>query len=96
MTYAGNQITLQSPHQSSETIVATVTKLDPKRDPKHMDFVRRAGPNVGTTIQAIYEFQGPDKHRVCFDPFGTGRPTGFTSGVGGCRYLHIWQRVKTP
>jgi hypothetical protein len=58
--------------------------------------VRSAGPNVGKTIQAVYEFQGPDTHKVCFDPASTGRPTAFTSGAGGCRFLHVWPKVKTP
>src|SRR5262245_18047403 len=90
MTYSGSQISLQFPHQSSETIVATVTKRDAKPAPRQMDFVRKTGPSAGTTIQAIYEFQAPDTYRICFNPTGT-RPTGFT-----CRFLHTWQRAKTP
>jgi hypothetical protein len=46
MTYVGNQVTLQSPQQSSEKIASTTTKLDPKQAPKTRPApdARRASP----------------------------------------------------
>jgi hypothetical protein len=56
-----------------------------------MHWIRSAGPNAGTTVIAIYEFDGPDQYKICFDPAGLKVPKKFhTKGESG----HIWQTWK--
>ena len=43
---------------------------------------------------AIYEFDGMDAYKVCFDPAGKGRPKEFATTSEGCKILHVWKRVK--
>jgi hypothetical protein len=45
-------------------------------------------------MQAIYEFDGMDTYKVCFDPAGKGRPKEFSTTSGGCKILHVWKRAK--
>ena len=94
MRFSGETINLDTPDQSKRTITAHLKRLDPKKAPPEMDWVRSAGPHAGTTMQAIYEFDGKDRYKVCFDPSGKGRPTAFATGTGGCHVLHVWKRVK--
>jgi uncharacterized protein (TIGR03067 family) len=93
MTYAGDTLTLTTPHQSGQPITARLKRLDPKKAPREMDWVRSAGPAAGRTTQAIYEFDGEDQYKVCFDPSGNGRPKEFATTSGGCRILHVWKRA---
>lgn len=94
MTYSGDTITLSTPHQSKRPITSRLKRLDPKKSPREMDWVRSAGPGTGRTMQAIYEFEGKNTYRVCFDPGGKGRPKEFATTTGGCRILHVWKRAK--
>jgi uncharacterized protein (TIGR03067 family) len=94
MTYSGDTVTLTTPHQSKQPIKARLKRLDPKKAPSEMDWVRGAGPGAGRTMQAIYEFQGEDTYKVCFHPTGNGRPKEFATTTGGCRILHVWKRAK--
>jgi uncharacterized protein (TIGR03067 family) len=94
MTYSGETITLTTPHQSKHPITARLKRLDPKKGPHEMDWVRGAGPGAGRTMQAIYEFEGKDTYKVCFDPTGNGHPKAFSTTTGGCRILHVWKRAK--
>ena len=94
MTYSGDTITLNTPHQSAQPITSKVNRLDPKKAPREMEWVRSAGPGAGRTMQAIYEFDGMDTYKVCFDPAGKGRPKEFATTSGGCKILHVWKRAK--
>ena len=94
MTYSGDTITLHTPHQSAQPITSKVKRLDPKKAPRQMDWVRSAGPGAGRTMQAIYEFDGMDTYKICFDPVGKGRPKEFATASGGCKILHVWKRAK--
>jgi uncharacterized protein (TIGR03067 family) len=60
MTYSGDTMTLTTPHQSKRPITGRLKRLDPKKAPREMDWVRSAGPGAGRTMQAIYEFEGKD------------------------------------
>ncbi len=93
ITWKGQSATLETPHQSSKKITATVT-LDPTKSPRHMDWTRKAGPNAGKPMHAIYEFTGPDEYRVCFDPSGKERPKEFRTKSGSGHIMHVWKRVK--
>jgi uncharacterized protein (TIGR03067 family) len=94
MTYSGDTITLTTPHQSKQPITAKLKRLDPKKAPHEMEWVRNAGPGVGRTMRAVYEFDGMDTYKVCFDPAGKGRPKEFATTSGGCKILHVWKRAK--
>ena len=94
MTYSGDTITLNTPHQSKQPITSKLKRLDPKKAPSEMEWVRSAGPGAGRTMQAIYEFDGMDTYKICFDPAGKGRPKEFATTSGGCKILHVWRRAK--
>jgi len=94
MTYSGDTITLNTPHQSKQPITAKVKRLDPKKAPREMEWVRSAGPGAGKPMLAIYEFDGMDMYKVCFDPAGKARPKEFATTSRGCKILHVWKRVK--
>jgi uncharacterized protein (TIGR03067 family) len=94
MTYVGDKVELITPHQHRDTIIATIVKLDLTKNPKEMQWVRTAGPKAGTTMTAIYEFEGPDQYRVCFDPAGLAVPKTFGTKAGSGHIWHTWKRVK--
>ena len=94
ITFVGNQVEVIAPHQHKDKIVASVTKLDLTKNPKEMHWVRSAGPNAGTTMIAIYEFEGPDQYKICFDPAGLAAPKKFGTKAGSGHIWHTWKRVK--
>lgn len=94
ITWKGKECTLESPHQSKETIRATITHIDGSKTPAELDWTRSAGPGAGKTHKAIFEFLGPDEYRVCFAVPGKDRPTEFKTTPGSGRFLHVWKRVK--
>ena len=49
ITYEGNKITVVTPHQNKEPIVAELVKIDTTKSPKEMHFVRKNGPSAGKT-----------------------------------------------
>jgi hypothetical protein len=63
-----------------------VKRLDPKKAPREMEWVRSAGPGARRTMQAIYEFDGMETYKVCFDPAGKGRPKELATTSGGCKH----------
>src|SRR5262249_7700440 len=93
ITRDGEKASLVTPHVSDKPIKATI-KVDPTRTPKEMDFTRSEGPNANTPILAIYEFDGEDKYRICYDPSGKSRPKEFVSKEGTGFILHVWKRQK--
>ena len=46
-------------------------------NPKRITIQGTEGPNEGTTYYAIYEFQGPNLMRVCYDMSGEKFPDSF-------------------
>jgi uncharacterized protein (TIGR03067 family) len=81
-----------TPHQSSETIVADVVKIDSKT-PKELHFIRRNGPNAGKTLIGIYEFEGDHQYKFAFDPSGSTVLKKFATKAPG-HIWHTWRRVK--
>ncbi len=67
--------------------------LNLERMPKTVDLKTTSGPFSGKTLYCIYERTG-DELKVCFDTFGTGRPTEFTSGPGSGHFLTVYRRQK--
>ena len=94
ITWKGNEVAVDTPHQSKETIKAMVATLDPTKKPKEMDWTRAKGPDAGKKMLAIYEFAGPDEYRVVFAPAGKARPKDFDSKPGSHHHVHVWKRVK--
>lgn len=94
ITFTGSKVELAAPHQHKETIIATLVKLDETINPKEMHWVRTTGPNAGTTMIAIYEFEGPDRYKICFDPAGSATPKEFRTKSGTGHISHTWKRVK--
>ena len=94
ITFVGDKVELFTPHQHKDKIVASVAKLDLTKNPKEMHWVRTAGPNAGTTMIAIYEFEGPDQYQICFDPAGLAVPKKFGTKAGSGHIWHTWKRVK--
>ncbi len=94
ITFVGDKVELIAPHQHKETILASITKLDATKNPKEMQWVRATGPNAGITMIAIYEFEGPDQYKICFDPTGEKAPTGFDAEAGTGQIWQTWKRVK--
>jgi uncharacterized protein (TIGR03067 family) len=93
ITWEGSKVMLLTPHQSKEPIRADIT-LDPAKRPRHMDWVRSTEPGKGKRMQAIYEWLGDDRYRVCFAPPGKGRPTEFKTRPGSGHTLHVWKRAR--
>lgn len=83
-----------TPHQSSETIVADIVKIDPSKTPKELHFIRRNGPNAGKTMIGIYEFEGDEQYKFVFDPSGSTVLNEFTTKAGTGYTLHTWKRAK--
>jgi uncharacterized protein (TIGR03067 family) len=93
ITFAGEKVTLETPHQSKEPFTSKITRLDPSKKPGEMDWVRDGGPGKGVTMMAIYEWVDDDTHRVCYDPSGKARPKEFKKAASGF-ILHVWKRAK--
>lgn len=94
ITFVGNKVELITPHLHKDKIVASIAKIDLTKNPKEMHWVRTAGPNAGTTMIAIYEFEGPDQYKICFDPAGLVVPKEFGTKAGSGHIWHTWKRVK--
>lgn len=94
ITFVGDKVEIITPHQHKDKIVASVAKLDLTKNPKEMHWVRTVGPNAGATTIAIYEFEGPDQYKICFDPAGLAVPKKFGTKAGSGHIWHTWKRVK--
>ncbi len=94
ITFVGDKVEVISPHQHKEKIIASVVKLDPAKNPKEMHWVRSTGPNAGATTIAIYEFEGPDQYKICFDPAGKEALKKFGTKEGSGHIWHTWKRAK--
>ena len=94
ITFVGDKVEVITPHQHRDTIIASVVKLDLTKNPKEMHWVRTAGPNAGKTTIAIYEFEGPDQYKICFDPAGGAVPKEFGTKEGSGHIWHTWKRAK--
>ncbi len=93
ITYVGNKVEVITPHQHKEKIIGTITKFDTTKSPKEMHYVRSIGPNTGTPVVAIYEFDGPDQYKISFHPAGKDTPKKFGSKAGSGHIWHTWKRV---
>lgn len=94
ITWKGNTVTVETPHQSKEVIKATVHNVKPGKKPAEMDWVRANGPHAGQKMLAIYEFINDDEYRISFAPAGKERPKEFSTKADSGHRVHVWKRVK--
>ncbi len=93
ITYEGNKMTIRSPHQTPDIIIAEIVRLDPTKTPKEMSFVRKSGPNAGKTMVGLYDIKG-DTYIFAFDPKGETTPKELSAKAGTGHLLHTWKRSK--
>lgn len=94
ISFVGNKVEIFSPHQHKEVIFSSIVKFDLIKNPKEIHWVRANGPNAGKTMVSIYEFEGPDQYKVCFDPASLSVPKKFGTETGSGHIWHVWRRVK--
>src|SRR5262249_7117574 len=75
----------------NDVVQAGTHKLDPTKKPAQVDAVVSEGEGKGTVMLGIHELKG-DRMKICFDPQGKDRPTGFSSKGG--RMIVIIQQDK--
>lgn len=68
-------------------------KVDPSKSPKAISAAIAQGEGEGAFMLGIYELDG-DVLKLCFDPDGEERPTGFATEEGSRRFLAVYRRVK--
>ena len=74
-----------------KTVQAGTQKLDASKKPAQIDAVITEGEGKDSKMLGIYELKG-DTLKVCFDPAGKSRPTGFTAKEG--EFSAVIQREK--
>lgn len=94
IVYEGNKLTVTVPNQSPETIVGEIVKIDPTKNPKEFQFVRKNGPSAGKVLTAIYAFHGDDAFDFAFDPAAKDVLKEFATKEGTGHVLNKWKRVK--
>ncbi len=92
--YDGKTLTLVTPHQSKEPIIADIKDIDVTEKGNVMHFVRRTGPNEGKEMTGAYRFNGADEYVFVYDPTGKTTPTEFTTKKGSGHVAHTWKKVK--
>jgi uncharacterized protein (TIGR03067 family) len=92
--FEGKNGKVVTPHQSADTIVFEIVKLDPTQTPKRFHFIRKTGPSAGKEIIGIYEFESDDKYKFAFDPTGVMVPKDFATKEGTGHIRHSWKKVK--
>jgi uncharacterized protein (TIGR03067 family) len=90
VTIEGDKFTVRA---GGKVVQAGTFKLDATQKPKTIDATVTEGDGKGTTMLGIYELDG-DTHRVCFDPEGKKRPTGFKTTADTGQFLIMAKRVK--
>lgn len=68
-------------------------KIDPGKNPAHIDFIYEDGPAKGKILKGIYKFEG-DTLTFCYGGFGKDRPSGFASKAGSGSILIVQKRAK--
>jgi uncharacterized protein (TIGR03067 family) len=68
-------------------------KIDPVKNPSHIDYTHEDGPAKGKTFKGIYKIDG-DTFTVCFSAPDKDRPTDFDCKSGSGVFLAVHKRVK--
>jgi uncharacterized protein (TIGR03067 family) len=69
-------------------------KLDPKKEPKALDFFPTQGNNNGKTFLCVYKIDG-DVLTICYSLDGSTRPENFEP-LSNTLLLVKYERVKNP
>ena len=69
-------------------------KVDATKEPRAIDFLPDGNVTGGKPLLGVYEWQGPDRYRVCFAPPGEERPTDFACKKGSNQTLTVWRRER--
>jgi len=88
ITFSGDKWSVR---EAGKVVQGGTHKFDPSKKPAHVDAVVTEGEDKGSKMLGIYELKG-DTLRVCFDPQGKERPTGFTSKAG--QFAAVLEREK--
>jgi len=94
LIYEGDKITVITPHQHGEPIVAEIVKIDTAKSPKQMHFVRKNGPGAGNTFVGIYDFDGDNMYSFVLDPTGATEPKELSAKEKSGHIKHTWKRVQ--
>lgn len=70
-----------------------VTRIDPSKNPKEIDYLFNAGPYKGKTQKGLYKFEGDTFVDCCTEP-GQERPTEFKSTKENGYEIMTAKRVK--
>lgn len=68
--------------------------LDTSTKPKRMTIKGTSGPNKGKTLFAIFEMQGTDSLRICYDLSGKAFPKAFAVPPGSQSFLLDYRRQQ--
>jgi uncharacterized protein (TIGR03067 family) len=78
ITFTGDKFSVTV---DDKVVQAGTHKVDSSKKPAQVDSDVTEGEGKGSTMLGIYELKG-NTLRVCFDPAGKTRPTGFTAKEG--------------
>jgi uncharacterized protein (TIGR03067 family) len=81
--------------RGGKLVQAGVVQLDPSKDPKTFNAIVREGERKDTVMLGVYEF-GDGTLKLCFDPEGQARPTGFKPAAKGGAVLAVLRKPKPP
>jgi uncharacterized protein (TIGR03067 family) len=82
--------------KGTEMLQVGMQKLDPAKSPRTVNATISQGLYQGEAMLGIYEFEGSDKLKVCFEIEGQTRPKEFKSAAGEGRFVAIYKRVPPP
>jgi uncharacterized protein (TIGR03067 family) len=89
LVIAGKNYQLTGPKVKMEGTI----KIDPSKNPRHMDTEVTDGDGKGTKTVGIYELDGQNL-MVCYCMVPGDRPTDFSTKGGSSRALVKYKRVK--
>jgi uncharacterized protein (TIGR03067 family) len=89
LVIAGKNYRMTGPKMKMEGII----KIDPSKNPRHLDTEVTDGDGKGTKTIGIYEIDG-QKLMVCYCEAPGDRPTAFTTKANSKLALVTYKRVK--
>ena len=79
--------------RGKQVLFDSTYKIDPSKQPKHIDLIGTEGENKGKTAQGIFVLED-DRLKICYTMPGKERPKEFESKPGSGATLIIWKRLK--
>ena len=75
----------------NQVLFDSTCKVDPARNPRHIDLIGTECANKGKAAQGIYKLDG-DTLTICYTMPGQERPKAFESQAGSGATLVVWKR----